>query len=74
MIVRSDFTEEAINTIKVNGWTLMVALLFGKKIIAYDSGLKSYIELRVWRGTTYMKGRCAAPHEASEVSPTKEKP
>jgi hypothetical protein len=54
VISRSDYFHEAANTLKANGWTLLLARLFGKRILGFDTTLDQPVKLVSWRGTRYM--------------------
>ena len=48
------YWREAVNTLKANGWTLLLARLFGKRSTGYDDDLQTFVRLVTWRGKTYM--------------------
>lgn len=51
---RRDFFREAVNTLKASRWKLLLAKLFGRKHIGYDTQLKTRIVLIEHRGVVYL--------------------
>lgn len=54
--IRRDFFPEAANTLKANGWTLLLARLFGKRHEGYDTELNTRVQMIEWRGVLYLTG------------------
>ena len=52
--VRGDFFREAANTLKASRWTLLLAHLFGRKHVGYDTQLQTRVTMIQWRGVLYM--------------------
>ena len=50
----NEFFKEAVNSMKASNTTLLLARIFGKKIVGKDRELNCTVTMYRWRGITYM--------------------